>query len=197
MKRITLLSVVPLLVVILGLFTSCERGLSNSEEERLRQELFIMSDFVEACLTGNYIEGDSVSFVRETGEIEKFCVWSSVRREDWYFHEWDEVETIHDIVCYVDFGNSTRKIHLEFSCSNFHYEDEYLDHPYGEIILAFNKDIYYSPSNIPYDIIHQQEFSFSRGDDPSVGFVMRKDVGIVRMWDVYGHTWTRPEELIE
>ena len=197
MKRITLLSVVPLLVVILGLFTSCKRGLSNSEEERLRQELFIMSDFVAACLTGNYIEGDSVSFVRETGEIEKFCVLRSVRQEDWYFDEWEEVETMHDIGCYVYFGNSTRKFYLDFICSSFHYEDEYLDHPYGGIFMVFNEDIYYSPSNIPYDIIHQQEFSFSRGDDPSVGFVMRKDVGIIRMWDVYGHTWTRPEELIE
>ena len=202
MKRITLLSVVPLLVVILGLFTSCERGLFNSEEERLQQELFIMGDFVEACLTGNYIEGDSVSFVRETGEVEKFTVARCDRMDFWITPKPENEKdpprerTIDDIHFHLTLKNSAREIRVYFACCIFHYEDEELDHPFAGTSITINTESYEN-LDIPYDIIHQQELSYSMENDSSVGFVMRKDVGIVRMWDNRGRTWTRPEELIE
>ena len=200
MKRITVIFISALVVLIFGTFTSCEQPNSLGEKERLQKETLEIADSLEIYFINHYKVGDSVVFVRETGELEKFEVECCQRLDDWLYIEPEYYKEplkkeLHAIFVYLILENMNEVISFEFSYT-WYAGDEIFGHPRGLFRMTFNDKVFFV-GDIPYDIIHQQELSYSMENDSSVGFVMRKDVGIVRMWDNRGRTWTRPEELIE
>lgn len=200
MKRFTVIFISALVVLIFGTFTSCEQPNSLGEKERLQKETLEIADSLEIYFINHYKVGDSVVFVRENGELEKFKVKDCYRDDAWFDiePEKDPVNTpwskrLDAIFLYLILENMNEVIFFEFSYKWYTY-DEIFGHPRGLFGMTFNDKVFYV-GDIPYDIIHQQELSYSMENDSSVGFVMRKDVGIVRMWDNRGRTWTRPEDI--